>query len=243
MYLSIHVRRHVVIGRRSASCGAAAIKIFSLSCGCAGAQTVTVPLAFTAVQQALAAIHFESKLSEKPAATLSDPGRCLPSAITGQTVMANFVRHLKYACFTYNRSCIGSQLPCKQTATVCVAVSCCFCLCLLGTKWSLFSIMFLCTQNRGSMRALLGTCTVPCRFLANSLDAMVIKYAATNNLPQDTAIITGIADDSVFNTADPTWLQPTTYQNKCYVGARHASMLSIYVLACCKTPDGPNLIL
>ena len=72
---------------------------------------------------------------------------------------------------------------------------------------------------------------------------MVIKYAATNNLPQDTAIITGIADDSVFNTADPTWLQPTTYQNKCYVGARHASMLSIYVLACCKTPDGPNLIL
>ena len=106
---------------------------FSLSCACAGAQTVTVPLAFTAVQQALAAIHFESKLSEKPAATLSDPGRCLPSAITGQTVMANFVRHLKYACFTYNRSCIGSQLPCKQTATVCVAVSFRF-LCLLGTK-------------------------------------------------------------------------------------------------------------
>ena len=56
---------------------------------------MTVPLAFTAIQQALAAIHFESSLGQQPARTLSDPGNCLPPAITSRSVMDSFVRHLK----------------------------------------------------------------------------------------------------------------------------------------------------
>jgi hypothetical protein len=39
-----------------------------------------------------------------------------------------------------------------------------------------------------------------CRYMANSLDATVVKYSSSSGLPQFTAIITGVADDSVFNT-------------------------------------------
>ena len=66
---------------------------------CAASVLATLPAAFTAAQQALGVIHFESALNEKPSTKIAaDPAGCLPAAAQSRTAMEHVRRQLRCDC-------------------------------------------------------------------------------------------------------------------------------------------------
>jgi hypothetical protein len=55
------------------------------------------------------------------------------------------------------------------------------------------------------------------RYLGRSLDAAVTRSNVTD--PTKFALVTGVADSSVFATDQPNWNQPAGKQDLCYIGA------------------------
>jgi hypothetical protein len=55
-----------------------------------------------------------------------------------------------------------------------------------------------------------------CRYLGQSLAATIVK--SNQNDPLDFGMILGVGDDSTFQSAAPTWEQPASTEELCYVG-------------------------